>query len=75
MFKTWTGSDEDPESLARAVEGHLNEFAQVVVSVGYAIADTRHHVLLVYEGVEAAQDDRMEAAVSIAEEIVEEAQA
>jgi len=74
MFKTWTFSDRDPEALARALEGHLNEFAERVLSVGYAIEAGQHHALAVYEVVEAAQDDRMEAAVSIAEGIVGEAQ-
>ena len=74
MFKTWTASDEDPEALARAVEGHLNEFAEDVISVSYAIAG-RHFVMVVYRQVEAAQNDRQEAAVSVAEEIVEQAQA
>ena len=73
MFKTWTASDEDPEALARAVEGHLNEFA-AEVSVGYAVAE-KHFVMVVYRQVEAAQNDRQEAAVSVAEEIVEQAQA
>ena len=74
MFKTWTASDDDPQALARALEGHLNEFALDVVSVGYAVAE-KHFVMVVYRQVEAAQDDRQEAAVSLAEEIVEQAQA
>ena len=74
MFKTWTASDEDPEALARAVEGHLNEFAEEVISVSYGIGG-RHFVMVGYRKVEAAQNDRQEAAVSVAEEIVEQAQA
>ncbi len=74
MFKTWTASDDDLETLARALEGHLNEFAQEVVSLGYAIAE-KHYVIVVYRVVEPAQNDRQEAAVSVAEEIVERAQA
>lgn len=75
MFKTWTAAQEDLETLAKALEGHLNEFAETVVGMSYAIAGDRHHVLVVYQGLDAAQDDRMEAAVSIAEGIVEQAQA
>ena len=61
--------------MARAIESHLNEFAERVLSVGYAIDGTRHHALVVYEALEPAVDSRMEAAVSVAEAIVEEAQA
>jgi hypothetical protein len=75
MFKTWTGTAADPETLAKSLEGHLNEFARTVVGMSYAIGGERHHVLVVYETVEAADDARMEAAVSIAEGIVEQAQA
>jgi len=74
MFKTWTASDDDAQKLARAVEGHLNEFVEEVVSVGYAIAEDRHHVLVVYRSMEASHEGRMEAAVSIAEGIVEQSQ-
>ena len=74
MFKTWSASDSEPEALARMLEGHLNEFAQEVVSVGYAVAD-RHFVIVVYRTIEPAEGARVEAAVSMAEEIVEQAQA
>ena len=60
--------------MARAVEGHFNEFAEKVINVSYAIGG-RHFVMVVYRQVEAAQNDRQEAAVSVAEEIVEQAQA
>lgn len=75
MFKTWTASNRDPDSLARRVEAHLNEFANEVVSVGYAVSDGHHHVMVVYRSMEVSQDRRTEAAVTLAEEIVEEAQA
>ncbi len=74
VFKTWTASDHDPEQLARTLEAHLSEFAQEVISVGYAVSD-RHFVLVVYRPLEADHDHRLEAAVSVAEEIVEQAQA
>ena len=74
MFKTWTASDDDPQALARALEGQLNEFALEVVSVAYAVAE-KHFVIVVYRQVEAAQNDRQEAAVGVAEEIMEQAQA
>lgn len=76
MFKTWAISGEELPALARAVEGHLNEFAEEVISVSYAIAaDDQHHVLVVYRPVELEHDASLEAAVSIAEDIVESASA
>ena len=74
VFKTWTASDDDPEQLARTLEAHLNEFADDVISVGYAVQD-RHFVIVVYRPVAVAQGHSLEAAVSVAEEIVEQAQA
>lgn len=74
MFKTWTASDDDNQALARLVEGHLNEHAEVIISVSYSVEAGRHPVLAVYKPVEAADDGHLEAAVSIAEQIVEEAQ-
>ena len=75
MFKTWTDSNDEPESLARSLEGHLNEFADEVISVGYAVSEGQHFVMAVYRAVEANGDRRMEAAVDLAEDILEEAQA
>lgn len=74
MFKTWTDSNEELESLAKSLEGHLNENAEEVISVGYAVADGRHFVLAVYLAVEPNGDRRMEAAVDLAEGILEQAQ-
>jgi hypothetical protein len=74
MFKTWTGSNDDPRSLAQSLEGHLNEYAEEVISVGYAIEGGQHHVLAVYRAVEANGDRQMEAAVELVEGILEEAQ-
>lgn len=74
MFKAWTASDEDSRELARQLEGHLNEYAEVVISVGYSVEAGRHYVFAVYTPVEAVGEDDLEAAVSMAEEIVEEAQ-
>lgn len=71
MFKTWTADDEDPEALARTVEGHLNEHADLIISVSYSVSAGRHHVLAVYKPVTAIEDEHLEAAVSVAEEIVE----
>lgn len=73
MFKTWTASAKELPALARAVEGHLNEFAEEVISVSYAIAGAEHHVLVVYRPVELELDATLEAAVSVAEDIVESA--
>lgn len=74
MFRTWTDSNIEPESLARALEGHLNEFADEVISVAYAVSEGQHFVLAVYRGVESNGDRHMEAAVDLAEDILEEAQ-
>ncbi len=74
MFKTWTASHEEAAALAEILEAYLNEFAEKVISVGYAVTDERHQVMVVYQVLEAAKDDRMEAAVTLAENIVEQAQ-
>ena len=70
MLKTWTASSREVESLARDLEAHLNEFADEVVSVGYAVTD-RHYVLAVYKMVELSIEDRQEVAVSEAKHIIE----
>ena len=74
MFKTWTASDGDAEALARVVEGHLNEHADFIESVSYAVDEGRHHVLVVYRPLNATDEPQAEAAVSLAEDIVEQAQ-
>jgi hypothetical protein len=70
MYKAWTGSAEDAESLARALEAHLNEFADEVYSVGYAVTD-RHHALAVYRAIDSIGST--ERAVAVAESIIDEA--
>jgi hypothetical protein len=70
MFKAWTASSRDIESLARDLEAHLNEFADEVVSVAYSVTD-RHHVLALYKQIELFSDDRQEVAVAEAEHIIE----
>lgn len=69
-YETWTASDRDGESLARALEAHLNEFAERVISVSYAVSD-QHYVLAVYEPVETVLADEEEAAVTVAEQIID----
>ena len=72
MFRTWTASDDDPEALARVVEGRLNEYAEVIHSVSYSVSAGRHYVMAVYTEIDfATGDEQLEAAVSLAEEIVE----
>jgi hypothetical protein len=44
------------------------------VSVGYSVSGGRHHVLAVYIPVESAEGTLTEAAVSQAEDIIEQAQ-
>lgn len=75
MFLTYTNSDTDAVTLARNLAAHLNEFAERVISVSYSVSEGQHYVLAVYEEVTASDDGRMEAAVSLAEDIVEQAQA
>lgn len=70
MFRTWVHSDPDPEGLARALEAHLNEYAEEVLSVSYSV-DRTHHVLAVYRGIETAGSARAEAALAEAEDIIE----
>lgn len=73
MYKTWTTSAGDAEAVARGLEAHLNEYADEVVSVCYAVTD-RHHVLAVYRPVEPAGHGREEAAVAVAEQIIDRTQ-
>lgn len=74
MFKTYAASSRQIDSLTRDLEAHLNEFADEVVSVAYAVND-RHHVLAVYKTLELSIEDSQEVAVSEAEHIIEGAQA
>lgn len=71
MYRTWTGSAEDAITVARALEVHLNEYAEEIVSVSYAVSGA-HHVLAVYREIEALGHEE-EAAVTVAEEILDEA--
>ena len=73
MYKAWSASAEDGTTLARGLEAHLNEFAHEVVSVSYAI-DKDHHVLAVYRPVAPDVAQAHEAAVSLAEQIIDKAQ-
>jgi hypothetical protein len=70
MFRTWTGAAEDGESLARLLEAHLNEYAEVVISVGYTVSD-QHYALAVYTPVDTAATEGEEAAVAVAEQIID----
>ena len=73
MFKTWTSGGPDAESVARELETHLNEYAQDVVSVSYAVTD-QHWVLAVYRAIEATAMAGEAEAVAVAEHILEESQ-
>lgn len=74
MYRTWVFSADEAEFLARSLEIHINEFADEIVSVSYSV-DSRHHVLLVYREIDTTNVERAEAAVSVAEHIIDEAQA
>jgi hypothetical protein len=69
MYKTWVSSAADAETLARDLEVHLNEFASEVISVSYAVSNV-HSVLAVYRDI----DHSTEAAVAVAEQIIDGAQ-
>lgn len=73
MYKAWSTSAEDVETLERALDSFLNEYVGSVTSVSYAVSD-RHYVLVVYEPFELEDTAREEAAVSAAEEILERAE-
>jgi hypothetical protein len=73
MFKTWVASEEDAETLARNLESHLNEFASEVISVAYSV-DEIHHVLAVYRDIDLSLGEPAEAAVTVAEQIIDGAQ-
>jgi hypothetical protein len=72
VYRTWTASAEDAETLARALEIHLNEFAEDVLSVSYAVNEA-HHVLVVYTPIEPIALAEDEAAVAVAEQIIDSA--
>lgn len=69
-FQTWTSCGADGQALARALEAHLNEFAERVISVSYAVTD-KHYVLAVYEPVGPSVSVAQEAAVTVAEYIID----
>ncbi|GAC1403354.1 MAG: hypothetical protein NVSMB52_17360 [Chloroflexota bacterium] len=73
MYKTWTFSADNSDVLARALEAHLNEFAQEVVDVSYAISD-RHYVLATYIEIILPGAPAEGGAVAVAEQILDEAQ-
>lgn len=69
MYRVWTASAGTPDALARSLEMHLNEFAEEIVAVSYAVTDA-HHVLAVYRAVDLSGRPAVEAAVAVAEELV-----
>ena len=71
MYRVWTSSNDDGAALARELEAHLNEYAEDVVSVSFAVTDL-HHVLAVYRVIELTSSAQQEAAIALAEEIVGE---
>src|SRR5262245_35773685 len=73
VFEVWTAEDDNAEDLARRLEARLNEYAAQVISVSYTVAD-KHFVMAVYQPVQPLDDDALEAAVEVAEEIVAQAQ-
>lgn len=73
MYKTWSTSAKDLETLERGLDSFLNEYVGTLISVSYAVSD-RHFALVVYEPVAVEGGTREEAAVSEAEEILEMAE-
>lgn len=74
MYKVRTVAANDADGLARAVEAHINEYAEDVISVSYAI-ERQHIALLVYRPVNLASEAPVEEAVNVAEHILDEYQA
>ena len=70
MYRTWTSSADDAATLARELEIHLNEYAEQVVSICYAVSGG-HHVLVVYKEIETLAIAVEEAAVAEAEHIID----
>lgn len=73
MYKTWGTSAEDLETLERALDAFLNEYVGTLTSVSYAVS-SRHHVLVIYEPVDVEGTVGEEAAITAAEEILEQAE-
>ena len=71
MYRAWTAVADDPETLSRAVEAHLNEHAAEVVSVAYAV-DRSHHALVVYRPIESEVSEVAAQAVATADALLEE---
>jgi hypothetical protein len=69
MYKVWTASAAQATALARSLESHLNEYAEEIISVSYAVTDV-HHVLAVYRMVDLTDGAGAEAAVAAAEELM-----
>lgn len=74
MYRAWTASAEQAEDLSRAVEVHLNEFADEIISVAYAVYDG-HHALVVYRPIEVDTTDLAAEAVASAGALLEEPRA
>jgi hypothetical protein len=70
MYRSWTCSGENGETVARALEAHLNEFAGEVVSVCYAVDET-HYVLVVYREIAGLAEEAPAIAVAEAEHILD----
>lgn len=73
VYQVWTASAESAEALEHKLEVQLNEFAEEVVSVSYAVTDSGgHHVLLVYRGIASGTGLRAAVAAEVAEESLAE---
>ncbi|HEX8917744.1 MAG TPA: hypothetical protein VF898_04535 [Chloroflexota bacterium] len=70
MFKVWQGSAGNAETLARDLEAHLNEYADEVMSVSYAIAGN-HFAIAVYRELDISAGHAV--AISAAEQIIDDA--
>lgn len=68
MYQVWTASADSAEALEHKLEVQLNEFADEVVSVSYAVTDSGgHHVLLVYRGIAGGGGLRSAVAAEVAD--------
>ncbi len=73
MYKAWSAKAPEESELARAIELHLNEFAEEVISVAYAIGD-QHYALVVYRPIDARELVSMQSALAEAVQIIDDAQ-
>jgi len=71
MYRAWSASADGGQELATQLEAHLNEFADEIVSISYAVHGA-HHVLAVYREIQTGERASAEEAVAVAEQIIDQ---